>query len=327
MENYLQIVFASDDTYAQHLGVAILSLFESNKSFITINVFILDNQITKSNKDNLYEILKNYVGRNIFFIEINSKLEFLKRKYRIPHSISISSYSRLFLTELLETHIDKVIYVDSDGLFLQSLHDLWSTDLNNNSIAGVKDIVDVQFKIKIGLEKTGNYINAGFLLINLKKWRDENTFAKFIKVIVQHGGSVPHHDQGILNSVFRDKILVLSPKYNVLSTFYEFSDVAKMQNYFSLDHYYTQKEFDDAKQNPVFLHFTPSYSKRPWFLHSRHPKKDSYLALLKNTNWRDYTLQKDNRKITLLMLDFIFWNFGSASVKRILKLKKIFDKK
>ena len=315
-------MFASDDNYAQHLGVAILSLFESNKSFDIIDVYILDNHIEPLNKENLKKVAAEFINRRIFFIEINAKLEFFKRKYGIPPSIAISSYSRLFLTELLEPNINKVIYADSDAIFLNSLAELWSADFNNFMVAGVKDIVEMGFKKEIGLSKEDIYVNAGFLLINLKKWRDENTFTKFMEVILQHAGSVPHHDQGILNSVFRNEILVLPPKYNVVSTYYEFSEVAKLKSYFSLDHYYTQKEFDDAKQHPVFLHFTPSYSKRPWFLHSRHPKKDDYLALLKKTNWKDYTLQKDDRKATLLILDFMFWNFGPSIVKRILRLKK-----
>lgn len=322
MKNNLQIVFASDDGYAQHLGVSLLSLFESNKSFDRIDVYILDNGISHLNKENLKKIAEEFVNINLFFIGITAKLALFKKQYGIPSSISISSYSRLFLPELLEHNIDKVIYADSDAIFLNSLMELWLTEFDNYTVAGVQDIVEIEFKKEIGLRNEDIYVNAGFLLINLKKWRNEHKSVKLIEVILQHGGSVPHHDQGIINSVFRNEILVLHPKYNVVTTFYEFSEVEKLKNYFSLDHYYTQKQFDDAKQHPVFLHFTPSYSKRPWFLHSRHPRKDDYLAFLKKTNWKDYTLQKDTRKSTLLILDFMFWNFGPSIVKKILRLKK-----
>ena len=322
MENTLEIVFASDDNYAQHLGVSLLSMFESNESFFKINAYVLDSGISLINKENLINISKKFVGRNIIFVEINAKLEGFKSKFQIPSTIAISAYSRLFLTEILDSSIDRLVYADSDSIFLDSLKGLWETDLSSFMIAGMEDIVDVKFKKEIDLQSDERYINSGLLLINLKKWREKAVFNKFIAVILKHGGSVPHHDQGVINEVFKEDKLILPPKYNVVTTFYEFSNVDKLKKYFSMANYYSQEEFDDAKNNPVFVHFTPSYSKRPWFLNSRHPLKNQYFKFLEKTPWSDYQLKKDNRKSKILLLEKLFWIFGPKLTKQILKFRK-----
>ena len=51
-EDEMYIVYASDDNFSDIMGVSILSLFENNKDE-NINIYILDSNISKDNKDKI----------------------------------------------------------------------------------------------------------------------------------------------------------------------------------------------------------------------------------------------------------------------------------
>ena len=54
-EDEMYIVYASDDNFSDIMGVSILSLFENNKDE-NINIYILDSNISKDNKDKIESI-------------------------------------------------------------------------------------------------------------------------------------------------------------------------------------------------------------------------------------------------------------------------------
>lgn len=68
----IQIVAVSDDNYAQHLGVMLISLFEQTTSRKLISIYIIDGGISSINKSYLTETVKEY-GSDIFFVQIDKK--------------------------------------------------------------------------------------------------------------------------------------------------------------------------------------------------------------------------------------------------------------
>ena len=49
----MNVVYHSSDSFAVVTGVSITSLFENNKSADTINVWLIEHDITQENKNNL----------------------------------------------------------------------------------------------------------------------------------------------------------------------------------------------------------------------------------------------------------------------------------
>jgi lipopolysaccharide biosynthesis glycosyltransferase len=298
----LIVVYSSDNYYVQHLGVSMLSLFQNNKEFKSINVYIIENNISAKNKRNIITISQNY-RRTVHFIDFNSFSS--KLQLKIGNSISENSYARLVITSVLENNIDKVIYLDCDSIINQSLKDLWNKDISDYYVAGVCDTVSDKTKSRINLDSNKPYINAGMLLINLKKWREENVEQRFIKFIESYNGEVYHHDQGVINGVLNDKLLVLHPKYNSMSTFFTMSKEQIMQ-YYGLKDYYSKVELQEAKSNPVFIHFTPAFVNRPWIRGCRHPLASLYHRYLGLTPWKGTHLLKDKRSLGEKMVAFLY---------------------
>ena len=202
----LVVVYSSDNNYAQHTGVSIASLLDNNKHFKAIHIYVIDNEISKDNKDRLINIITEY-GREISFIDFNKYKSMLK--LNMKWNISISSYARLFISSMLPNNVDKVLYFDCGTVIVSNIDELWNTDMNDYYVAGVADTVSSSTKLAVGIDHHGKYINAGMLLINLKKWRENKIQERFIKFIDKYNGSVTHHDQGVINGVLHKNLKIL----------------------------------------------------------------------------------------------------------------------
>ncbi|UAL50264.1 glycosyltransferase family 8 protein [Metabacillus dongyingensis] len=300
----LNVVYSSDNNYAQHVGVSMLSLFENNRDFNNINIYLIDNNILLDNKKKLMEICENY-KRNIIFIDFNNVSK--KLNLDIGNSISINSYARLFIPSLINFNIDKILYLDCDSIVNTCLKQLWNIDINDYYVAGVCDTVSNSTKTRINLEINKPYINAGMLLINLKKWKEDFVERKFIDFIASYNGQVFHHDQGTINGVLNENILILHPKYNAMTTFFTMARNEIMQ-FYGLKEYYSESELNEAKENPVFVHYTPAFVNRPWIKGCKHPLVFKYKKYLDMTPWRGSSNIKDNRSIIDKIIAFIYNN-------------------
>ncbi|AXY10758.1 MULTISPECIES: glycosyltransferase family 8 protein [Bacillus] len=287
----LNVVYSSDDNYAQHVGVSLLSLLQNNQHFNKLNIFLIENNLSSYNKKNLNSVCKKY-NKTIQYINFNVLLERLE--LNIKDSIAINSYARLFLAGVIPEELDKIIYLDCDSIINSSLSDLWDTDITEYFVAGVCDTVSNQTKLRIDMDKSDGYINAGMLLINLKKWREENIEQKFMEFIKKKDGNVFHHDQGTINGVLKDKILYIHPKFNAMTPFFTMSR-KEIMSYYELENYYNEIEIDEAVKNPVFIHYTPAFVNRPWIEGCKHPLTPLYKSYLDMTPWKSTDLWKDRR--------------------------------
>ena len=64
----LVVVYSSDNNYVQHTGVSILSLLDNNRHFKDISIYVIDNEISKDNKEKLVEICRSYKRKIIFIL-------------------------------------------------------------------------------------------------------------------------------------------------------------------------------------------------------------------------------------------------------------------
>jgi len=315
----LQVAYSSDDNYAQHVGVSMLSLFENNKEFDDIVIYILENNISVDNKSKLSIIAKSY-GRKITFTEISSLLD--KISLNIGNSIAVSSYARLFLSSVVPSEVEKILYIDCDSVITNSLAELWKTDLSACYIAGVADTVSQYSEnfTEIGLQEVDMYINAGMILIDLNKWRINNAEQKFIDFIAQRNGKVRHHDQGTINGVLHNYCKIIHPQYNVMSVFFTMTKDQIIKYYNMNGYYYSEEELREAIRMPVIIHYTPGFVGRPWVKDCKHPLKNMYIKYLQMTPWKDVPLQKDNRKPVEKGILFLYDNLSFNLAYRICKI-------
>lgn len=312
----LHVVYSSDNNYAQHVGVSMVSLFENNKKFEHIDVYLIENNVSQDNKNKIKEICNKY-KRTIKFIgfaEISDKLNL-----NIGNTISLNAYARLFLPSAIEKNIDKIIYFDCDSIINSSLYELWQTDINEHYAAGVCDTVSDNTKIKVSMPINSPYINSGMLVINLKKWREDEIERRFIEFIQEHQGKVFHHDQGTINGVLNKKFFILHPKYNAMTTYFTMSRNEIMQ-YYGMRDYYSEVEIIEAIYNPVFIHYTPAFVNRPWIKGCKHPLAARYHEYLMISPWKDSRPDEDKRRLGEKFVALLYNNLPFPMARGICNL-------
>ena len=203
MDNKINIVFASDNNYAQHTAVAMASVLVNTKVPQKIQFYLIDDKIQPENKEKITKTVQN-LGGNIEFIKIkNSRLE----DCYVSGELSRASYFRLDIANILDESIEKIIYLDCDLLVYDDIEKMWQLDMGGKPVAATCDLgimasarVRKQKNKFIGLPFDAPYFNAGVLMMDLKKWRDGNYAEAIIALATQN--KYPNHDQDALNKIF-----------------------------------------------------------------------------------------------------------------------------
>ena len=151
-----------------------------------------------------------------------------------PLSESLNSrmiYARLTLMNVF-SDLDACIYLDGDLLVLQDIGKLWdeitgAPDFEDVYLAAVPDLplrnlegnALLQMKQNLRDEELAGYFNAGVLVMNLKKMRADNLFARFVKY---SENSFLYYDQDILNICCGGLVKFIPLKWNVSPVYFEF---------------------------------------------------------------------------------------------------------
>ncbi len=293
----MYVIYHSSDSFASVTGVSMVSLFENNKGMDHIHVLYIERGMSEENKKILLGIAEQY-GRELEFMEMPNWSERLNINLRSSKKGWLGfGYNRLFLTEYLPEDIDRVLYLDSDTVIERPLDDFWNQDLDGYYLAGVDDCLSSKYRDIVGLGEDGVYCNAGMLLINVKKWREDNVVRKFIDLVVKNNGFFIFNEQSVINSMFSGQIKILPQNYNVNSLvyLYEYDELMKLRKPYKYS--YSKEELLDAREHPVITHFTGNFyvRRRPWVESSDHPHAEAFLKYREISPWKDESLAADTR--------------------------------
>lgn len=248
----INICISCDGNYAPFAGVVIASALINCADDENLTFYVLQNGLSEENKEKLSS-LKKIRDCEINFIEIPAdSIEQFKKIKTLAH-ITIPAYYRLMVARFIKD-IDRILYLDCDVIVEKSLSGFYFSDFGDNFCAGVRDL---------NLGKNDFYVNSGVLLINLKKWREENAEKMIFEHIEKNQSSIVLGDQQVLNEVFEGKILELPPMWNVQTL-----------NFYSFSNY--EPEYG-------IIHFIGT--SKPWLFGSFMPFKRKYFYYLSKTPW------------------------------------------
>ena len=134
--NVAHIVYASDDKFAEILGVSLVSLYENSADMEDIVVYVLDSGITDENKDKLNCIPEKYGRTPITWIPAQNISKVLSMEVAVDRG-SLSQYARLFVSSDLPDDLDRVLYLDCDIVIVKSIRELWNLDLQGKTIGAL----------------------------------------------------------------------------------------------------------------------------------------------------------------------------------------------
>jgi len=283
MNNIVNIVFATDRNYIQHLCAALVSLLENNKH-LSIDIYIISSGMSKRNYRNIKEIVDKY-NCKVKHIVISDEL-FATLAITHPYYPK-GTYYRLLIPELIDT--EKILYLDSDIIVNGSIKELYEQNLDDYYVCAIEDPgFDRHDQLK--MNKSSKYFNSGMMLINLALWKKSGLQRKVIDFIEHNPQSIWFPDQCGLNSVINGKWKKAPLKYNQQSSIFSPGFEEKF-NCFS------KAELDEAKTNPIIIHYTSG--SKPWHSKNTHPYKYLYWKYLKMTRYK-YAIYSDFMPMYLL---------------------------
>lgn len=298
------IVYASDDNFAEILGISVISLFENNKDMQEIIVYILDSGISIVNKEKIESIFKEYNRGTPKWIKAKNISEEISLEVSIDRG-SLSQYARLFISSLLPEDTKKVLYLDCDILVLKSIKKLWDLDLHGKTIAALMDAFSRYYRINIGLKPNDIMFNSGVMLIDLKEWKKQKIEEKLLKFILEKKGNIQQGDQGALNAVLSDDTYCFEPCFNSVSIYFDFS-YDELLVYRKPPGFYKRSLINKAVTEPYIVHFTTSFlNKRPWIYGCCHPYADEWIKYKNISPWKNNPLWKDTRSKMYILVCFI----------------------
>ena len=280
----IHVCLSCDDAYTQHCGVTIASILVNAAPEDRLVFHVLDGGISETNKKN-FEKLQAIRSFELQFVRIRDE-DFADCPIRPGDHVSLATYFRLKIPDLL-CGIDKVIYLDCDLVANGSLSELFSKDITDHPIGMVPEPQDASegHKKRLNLTDPSAYCNAGVLLINCKKWREERLCERLFEYVAQNSDILKLHDQDTLNLVFRGKIKELGARWNLLCSLiladFEMK-CAKIRVICSPAMLRSPEELDSAK----IIHFASDV--KPWSGRAIHPATAIYYKYLRLTAWHHW---------------------------------------
>ena len=199
-----------------------------------------------------------------------------------------ANYLRIYLPGLLADRYRRILYLDAD-MYVHSrkIFDCLGLDMGGKCIAGVRDpwtcFMDREDNIR-ELETTlgsrhRKYLNSGFLLIDVARYRTEQVEARLVEIISTMPDKLQIFDQSALNILLDGDWQELTPAFNSTLPYWS--------------------TFCRAVSEPVVVHFEGR--TKPWHgprFSADHPARRDLERFLKGSPWSGFLAK--------------FYSFGDA---------------
>lgn len=314
----LNILYQSDDNYAPYMGVSICSLFENNKNIEFLKVFIIDDNISRANKNKL-DSMAHYYGREIEFLNVKKILDDSQTKEIFAYvgfRRNKHSFLKLYIDSLLPDLHGKLIYIDCDTVIQEPLDLLMQFDMGDKIIGMVQDQLVGNSKTSVGLNDNDKYYNSGVILFDIDKWRSGNCFYRVVNHInnIRTYGTV---DQDLLNVEFKNEICTLPLKYNVQPIYMVASHQQVAEIFKHKEDFYNSEEIQMALHKPAIIHFLRFIGEHPWNKDAVHPCLDYYNKYALISPWKDEERTEADLKLVFRIERFMYKKVNRGFFLRI----------
>lgn len=245
--NKIPIALITDSNYAMQVSVVISSIIANKNASTIYDIFILANNLKREDKEKLSTLSMQSVSVNI--IDMNGKYNDLPNKTHWSNAI----FLKFDIPNIIKNY-DKIIYLDADIIVQKDLTALYKVHLKDSYAAVVPDIAQVLKKAEV-LKDYVNYFNAGMILFNAKKIREDNLTEKFVQCYIHNNEKFISPEQDTFNYIFGKNIVHIHPKFQYITLY---------DNFFKrhLLKFYKLKNKDELKkENLAILHYA---TMTPW---------------------------------------------------------------
>ena len=284
----LTVIYFASDLFAEPCGVSIASLLDSNREFDTVSVYVMENGMTPGSRERLERIVESF-GRTLHFIPMPDPQKYFGDSRFTVRTLG-HTFGRMIVGDCLPKTVSRVLCLDSDMLVLDSLMELWNTDLQGCYVAGVDSAPgEAMMKKTLHMEAGSLYCNGGLFLMDLNAIRRdgmEEKYKAYISQAFDAGQCLGAYEEEVINRCCDGHMLRLHPRYNLMTVnlVMGYDDFVRFRGAVN---YYSRQEMEEAAKNPAILHAINTFyvRKRYWEQGSDSPYADRYLYYREMTPW------------------------------------------
>lgn len=277
----MDFVLGFDNGYTSHAAALICSVCSNN---VGIHEFhVITDHISEENYKKLSDDVDN-LGSHLKVYNVSSDIISLFPFHgnMANNYVSIATYFRLLMIEVLPSDIKRIIYLDCDTIVNGSIHEMWDWQFaDNHFILAAEDDKNnvLSGPTRLNYPCEYSYFNAGVFMVDLQKMRKELSFMSISSFISDNYSQIKFHDQDILNGLLFDKRDLMPLQFNVLEVYY-------------IKKHYPSKLYSDTQsiiQSPTIIHYSGPI--KPWHKECNHPLKKLYFDYLGKTSFRDIVIK------------------------------------
>lgn len=205
-------------------------------------------------------------GAALRYYDLTKTEKFKELAGRVPNHKRLTDivYARFVIDRFIAQDVQRLIYLDCDMMVMAPIENLWNVELNGKPVAAVEDpwgtLIgsgrDIRERENI-LHPADPYFNAGLMVIDIDKWREQNVAEQLEKLIAEGTVEKLSYSQNVINLIMKSNWERLDTLWNVVDP-----------------------EPAHVSLNPFNLHFTGR--KRPWQLLSRAGYARMYRHVMTN---------------------------------------------
>lgn len=270
------VLYASDDRGYSQLAVAMHSLLSHADSGreLEVSVFTGCGALSEEHRQSLRGLAAKFPFARLDVIDVDLWLE--------PHRDTFAKsgthwgmmiWARCLVGEIFAGENRPIVYMDIDTLVCRDLGELYEMDMSDcgdgrplvlgavceeGRASGTEH--DQIWSSPLFNPKAMQYFNSGFLVMNVKAFREERLFEKIAEWYAVHKHEVQRPDQDALNCLFWDRTRFLHPRYNHCDGWLERQSRCSPKD--ELWRGNPPREVLEAILDPAILHFWGS--KKPW---------------------------------------------------------------
>jgi lipopolysaccharide biosynthesis glycosyltransferase len=264
----MHVACIADGHYWRHAGAMVHSLLTRNPG-ATVHVLHRPDA-PREDRERLAQVVGEF-GATLNFLPVRDTHDARSHSPYFPDAV----WYRIFLPELLPG-LDKVLYLDSDIVVLQSLDALWHTDVSGHALGAVTNPMPAIHRNYptdvLGLAPE-DYFNSGVLLLNLQRLRQQHAREDLLAYAAQHPANACP-DQDALNALFHDSRLRLHLRWNYQTALLDLRPCEIP---------IPAAEVGEAAADPAIVHFSGPF--KPWMYLCRDPWREHFLHHARRTPW------------------------------------------
>ena len=205
----------ANGNYAKYTAAMLASVLANTNARVRFHI-LTDSSLSEKSRKRICQTASQWQG-TVAFYDLSETGASMSVDEKALQRFTIATMYRLKLAEVLPQNIDRLIYLDADIIVNIDLQELWETNMEDFLIGACAESLvppERKFVCREGLIPGKQYVNAGVMLMDLGRIRNEHELYHESVAFLRQFPEANYFDQDAINYVFRGKIKLLEDKWN-----------------------------------------------------------------------------------------------------------------